>query len=156
MSPSERRTILVMFEEDYQYFPTLREIRDELIEGQMVKIREKSQEWTVDTPFSGLERIYRERWEMLFDIAKLGNIDKPLTPDILSNPTNPITTYILYLYSMETFIYSDLNRACREKDTSKIRYFGAFAAALSYIIYYANSNRSNHKLQGTNTLYRGL
>ena len=31
MSPSQCRTILLMFEEDYQYFPTLREIRDELI-----------------------------------------------------------------------------------------------------------------------------
>ena len=28
MSPSKRRMILVMFEEDYQYFPSLREIRD--------------------------------------------------------------------------------------------------------------------------------
>ena len=31
MSPSIRRMILVMFQNDYQYFPTLREIRDELI-----------------------------------------------------------------------------------------------------------------------------
>lgn len=78
---------------------------------------------------------------MLFDIAKLGDLDKPLTPCILSNPTSPVTMYILYLYSMESFIYTQLNRACREKDISKIKYFGAFAAALSYIIYYANSNR---------------
>ena len=93
---------------------------------------------------------------MLFDIAKLGDIDKPLTPSILSNPNSPITTYILYLYSMETFIYTELNKACREKDLSKIKYFGAFAAALSYIIYFANCNRGNSKMKGTNTLYRGL
>lgn len=93
---------------------------------------------------------------MLFDIAKLGDIDKPLTPSILSDPAHPVTTYILYLYSMETFIYSELNRACREKDASKIKYYGAFAAALSYIIHFANSNRSKQKLSGTNMLYRGL
>ena len=31
MSPSKRRMIIFMFEIDYQYFPSLREVRDELI-----------------------------------------------------------------------------------------------------------------------------
>ena len=47
---------------------------------------------------------------------------------------------------METFIYADMNRACREKDESKIKYYGAFAAALSYIIYFANTNKKGGKL----------
>ena len=93
---------------------------------------------------------------MLFDMAKLGNMDKPLSPRVLSNPEHPITKHILYLYSMETFIYSDLNRASREKDMSKIQYYGAFAAALSYIIQFANQNRKTLKLKGLNTLFRGL
>ena len=63
---------------------------------------------------------------------------------------------MLYLYSMESFIYGDLNRASREKDTTKIQYYGAYAAALSYIIYYANTNRKANKLQGMTVLYRGL
>ena len=57
---------------------------------------------------------------------------------------------------METFIYADLNSACREKDRSKIKYFGAFAAALSYIIHFANKNRRKGKLKGKSLLYRGL
>ena len=47
---------------------------------------------------------------------------------------------------MESFIYEDLNRVCREKDKSKIKFYGAFAAALSYIIYSANQNRAEDKL----------
>ena len=93
---------------------------------------------------------------MLFDLAKLGSLDKPLTPTILSNPNHVITKHILYLYSMETFIYSEMNRASRMKDRSKIKYYGAFAATLSYIIYAANKNRKSDKLKGTTTLYRGL
>ena len=31
MSPSKRRMVLKMFQEDISYFPTMREIRDELI-----------------------------------------------------------------------------------------------------------------------------
>ena len=41
MSPSKRRMILVMFEEDYQYFPTRREIRDGLIKAQIEKVEKE-------------------------------------------------------------------------------------------------------------------
>ena len=43
---------------------------------------------------------------MLFDVGRLGNLDKPLTPEILSNPDSKIAKHILYLYSMESFIYN--------------------------------------------------
>lgn len=112
--------------------------------------------WTDKTLFGTLRRNYSNKWSMLFDLAKLGDLKKPLTPKILSNPHHKITKHILYLYSMETFIYSDLNRASREKDQSKIRFYGAFAAALSQIIYSANKNRKKNKLKGKNLLYRGF
>ena len=92
----------------------------------------------------------------MFDLANLGDLDKPLTAKILSDPYNKITRHILYLYSMESFIYADLNRASREKDKTKIKFYGAYAAALSYIIYFANTNRKDEKLKGFNQLYRGL
>ena len=47
-------------------------------------------------------------------------LDKPLTAKILSNPDHKITKRILYLYSMESFIYFELNKASRNKDISKI------------------------------------
>ena len=79
----------------------------------------------------------------------------PLTPKILSDPEHEITKHILYLYSMESFIYEELNKASRQKDKSKVQYYGAFAAALSYIIYKANSNRKD-LIKGDSILYRGL
>ena len=59
---------------------------------------------------------------------------------------------------MESFIYHDLNRACREKQMDQIQYFGAFSAALSYIIYFANSNKrkGRDKMEGNTTLYLGI
>ena len=56
---------------------------------------------------------------------------------------------------MESFIYTDLNKACRTKDKREIECLGAFAAALSYIIHSANKRRED-KLTGECTLYRGL
>lgn len=53
---------------------------------------------------------------MLFNFADLGDLNAPLTPNILSNPEHKITKHILYLYTMESFIYADMNFASREKD----------------------------------------
>ena len=89
-------------------------------------------------------------------MAKLGDLDKPLTKQILSDPQNAITKHLLYIYSMESFVYEDLNRASREKDKSKIKFYAAYAAALSYVIYSANRNRRDQKLSGTTVLFRGI
>lgn len=92
----------------------------------------------------------------MFEIANLGDLDKPLSTKVLSNPDSHITKHILYLYSMESFIYGELNQASRDKCRSKIKYYGAYAAALSYIIYTANEHKKEKKLFGTTKLYRGL
>ena len=63
-----------------------------------------------------LKYSYRKKWENLFKLEKLGDIEMPLSPKILSNPDHAITEHILYLYSMESFIYSDLNQASRNQD----------------------------------------
>lgn len=93
---------------------------------------------------------------MLFELANLGDLNKPLTPKILSDSSNKITKHIIYLYTMESFIYAEMNKASRDKDKSKIKYYGAFAAALSYIIDAANSNRKTNKLVNFTKLYRGI
>lgn len=54
---------------------------------------------------------------MLFDLViKWEDMTKPLTPKILANPEHPVTKHILYLYSMESFIYADMNKASRDKE----------------------------------------
>ena len=94
---------------------------------------------------------------MLFDLAKLDfDFNKPLTPEILSDPKHKVVMHILYIYSMQSFIFEDLNRVCREKDRSKIKFYGAFAAALSFIINCANKNKFNNKLNTNTTLFRGI
>ena len=43
---SRRRMILIMFQRDISYFPSLRDIRNELIMGQLNILKQKSQRWT--------------------------------------------------------------------------------------------------------------
>ena len=53
--------------------------------------------------------------------------------------------FILYLHTMETFIYPNLKKASREKDISKIMTLGPYALVLSFILDSA-SNKPYSKL----------
>ena len=112
--------------------------------------------WKQNFNFKYLKKSYARNWKFLFKLADAGNLDKPLTAKILSDPTHKVVKLIMYIYSMESFIYEDLNRATRDKDHSKIKFYGAFAAALSFILYSATKNRSDLKVSEAVTLYRGI
>ena len=75
---------------------------------------------TARTNFEYKKISYQEKWSLLFELANLGDLDQPLSKKILSDPTHNITKLLLYIYSMECFVYTDLNRACRDQDQSKI------------------------------------
>ena len=47
-----------------------------------------------------------------------------------------------------------MNKASRDKDISKIKFYGPLASALSYVVYC--SNKSHTKLDSLITVYRGL
>ena len=55
----------------------------------------------------------------------------------MKNPDSIIAKGFVFIYSMETFLYSNLNRAEREKDGSKIKTLGPFAFVLGFISYLA-------------------
>ena len=94
---------------------------------------------------------------MLFELASLNyDFDKPLTPNILSDPNHRVVKHLVYIYSMQCFVFEELNRVCRQKDKSMIKFYGAYAAALSFIINSANRNRFGNKLQKSTTLFRGV
>ena len=55
---------------------------------------------------------------------------------------------------MESFVFKEVNKASREKDLSKIEYYGAYASALGYVIHAANAKRQD-KLANKFTVFRG-
>ena len=99
--------------------------------------------WNNTIKFNAMKKDYVRKWDVLFGMGKLGDIDVPLTSKILRDPSHKITKHLLYIYSMQSFIYEHLNRACRQKNMESLQFFGAYSAALSYIIYYANKKRKD-------------
>ena len=89
----------------------------------------------------------KKTWQKMLDLAKVDDRDQPLksgekifngewipTKGGLSDPTSQVVALILYVYQMENYCYSELNRAARFKDSSKLQTLGPYAYALGWII----------------------
>ena len=66
------------------------------------------------------------------------DLKKPLTPKILSDPNHNFVKTLVYIYSMQTFIFKEMNKASRTKDTKQIKFYGPLASALSYVVHCGN------------------
>ena len=79
----------------------------------------------------------------------------PLSKAFLQADGHDDAKFIMRLYSMETFLFRILNRACREKDTSRIKTLGPFAVALSRIIDSKKRNQTDKDaIKGRFSVYR--
>ena len=80
--------------------------------------------------------------------------------DILRDPSADIVCGLLYIYSMETFVYSTLNTGTRDHDESKIMTLGPMTAALAEIVNFTESKRKKDSeslpSDKLTDLYRGL
>ena len=70
-------------------------------------------------------------WEIIFQLADLGDVNKPINPIEIKNPYGNLSKAIIYIYSMQTFLYGTINDASRTQDLSKIDTLGPFAFILS-------------------------
>ena len=144
---SYRRKILVLLEEDYQYFPSLNQIMNGIIYSQKQQLPDDcTKECTT---------AHTKMWKNLFKIGNLGNFDQPLTAKILSNPNHKIVMHLMYIFSMESFLFSELNLATREKNSLKIKHYGPIASAVGYIVQRASMTKEDQQPEGQ-VIYRGL
>ena len=65
-----------------------------------------------------------------------------MTPEILSDPNHQMVKTLIYIYTMESFVYNEMNWSSRRKDRSKIKFYGPLAAALGFIVHSGNEERS--------------
>ena len=93
-------------------------------------------------------------WRKVFEMVKDINFRKPLTPEILSDPSHKFVKTLVYIYSMQTFIFQEMKKASRNKDIKKIKYYGPLASALSFIVHCGNKRQT--KLDREFFVYRGL
>ena len=71
-------------------------------------------------------------------------MNQPLNEEILFNPSHPVTQTLIYIHSMETFIYGDLKKASLNKDITKVRTLGPYAAVMGRILNKSLVNKLNN------------
>ena len=84
-------------------------------------------------------RFVSKTWKAIFSLAEESSaFEKPLSPETLADPSNSFVKSMIYIYSMQSFVFSEMNKASRMKDESKIKFYGAFASALGFIVHCGN------------------
>ena len=61
-------------------------------------------------------------------------MNQPINPEKLHDPDHPVTQIMVYIHSMETFIYKDLKKASLNKDITKVKTLGPYAYVLGEIL----------------------
>ena len=69
-----------------------------------------------------------------YSFLKVAGIDNLKTVPNTSDPNHAHVKTILFIYSMECFLFKKLNKASRDKDQSVIKTLGPYAVAMSKII----------------------
>ena len=76
----------------------------------------------------------------------------------LADPEHPLTQLILWIYTIEGFIYSAMNTASRNGDESRIPTLGPYSLVLNFILNYSPHKRSSSirkQFEEGCTLFRG-
>ena len=77
-------------------------------------------------------------WLAIFKIGTQNfDLNKRLTFDILRNPDHLVTKTLIFIHTMETFIYNDLKKASINKDCSRVKTLGPYAFVIGKIIRWA-------------------
>merc|ERR1712070_205965 len=85
-----------------------------------------------------------ETWEnQIFGWIPDIDMDAPITMEMIRDPDHEVIQFILWLYTLDAFLFADLNEGSKEGDMAMIDTLGAFAAVFGTIINYSARNRTD-------------
>jgi hypothetical protein len=70
-------------------------------------------------------------WNTFLKVAGINDLNR--VPEV-SHPEHSDVKAVMFMYSMESFLYKRINKIQRDKDSSAIHTLGPFAVALTKII----------------------
>lgn len=94
--------------------------------------------------YKDLMEMHVHTWNLFFSLTELskGDLDAEIQPGLIGTRAfDPLTSVILYIYSMETILPSLINNAAWSKDETRVDTLGPYALALHEIVYRANNKR---------------
>lgn len=132
------------FKNNDYIFPTPRQVLFGILEEHLEQLRQKTKLSKNPETSKELKEAHEnvcDIWNTMWKIAQIQQNDTPIHPSTLHDPSANITQLILYIFSLETFVYKVVVEATRNKDMSKAKTLGPFARVLSEIILKSACNR---------------
>lgn len=97
-------------------------------------------------------------WNLFFSLTELskGELDAEIQSGMIGTRAfDPLTSIILFIYSMETFLPALIDNASWKKDMTRVDTLGPFVLALHEIVYRAN-NKRHDVMRGQFSVFRGM
>jgi hypothetical protein len=91
-------------------------------------------------------------WHTFLKVSGIEDLSKV---PVISDPDHPHVKAIVFVYSMESFLFVRLNQISRQKDPSAIETLGPYSVALTFVINSIEQKRTD-KIVGQFTCFRGL
>lgn len=97
----------------------------------------------------------RGAWDLIFGLLEIEITTEPIDIAALSDADHPTTQAVFQILSLEFWLFTEINKASRGKNSSKIQSLGPFAALLAAAMDNAQRSRKDSRL-GHETLYKPL
>lgn len=119
--------------------------RRQIMDGILMEDKNQLEKLYPGASFEQKQRTAETRsaaWQVFFKTSGLisgADINEPVDVTILEQkPHDPLTCVLLYIHSMESFVYNVLCDAQIQQDVTVVDSLGAYAKALNRIVYSAN------------------
>ena len=99
-----------------------------------------------------------ETWTLMFKETRIEKWDEQLDEDEMTDPENNLVRLILYIYSLDSFLFSAVDYALKSGDMSKTSTLGPYAKILGSALRSASERRKDLVPFGPHfkvSLYRG-
>lgn len=94
-------------------------------------------------------------WDFIFGLLNIQPTTEPIDMGDISNADNPSTRALFQIYSLETWLFREINNASRTKNSRKVQSLGPFAALIGVAMDNAQRSRKDSIL-GQQSLYKPM
>lgn len=131
----------------FQQFPTRRQIIDGILKAEQRQIFRQKKAQSVDRRNKTL-MVRQNAWKIFFSASGIHQsdfLDDEIDREGLCDPDDPLTLALLKMFSMETFLQMELNKASNKEDITMVDTLGPLSAVMNQIVIGNNLDQSSFR-----------
>lgn len=123
--------------------PSWKQVYDGLISEETSQIMNETRGSKEDRKDAVLKRALGV-WDLIFGLLGIDKSTEPIPYHVLTDANHPTTSALFQIYSLEFWLFNEINKASRAKDNKKVSTLGPFATILSVALDHAQKSRQSY------------